>query len=369
MRVLIVVGEASGDSHAAKVARRLRGSGAQITAVGGNALQDAGAELVQHIETLNILGFVEVVRRLPRVMALKRRVESLLRDGHFDLFLPVDFPGLNLRLAATARRASVPVLYYIGPQVWAWRARRLQRMRARVDHVALILPFEKPLYDAAQVPATFVGHPLLDDSRPAPVRADLDLALFPGSRPQEIERHLPVLLEAVERLRERRPLRFAISCATTAPLEWMRRTLQDHGFDAQRYIDTGAAGVLMRRARALLVASGTATLEAALSGRPFAVFYRTGRINYAVARRLVRVPHVALANLVAGETVVREYIQERLQPAALEAEIERLLDDEAERSRILRGLDKTRVRLGTPGASERVSRLAVEVAARRAVLT
>ncbi|UCE01947.1 MAG: lipid-A-disaccharide synthase [Candidatus Latescibacterota bacterium] len=368
MRVLIVVGEASGDSHAAKVARRLRERGARITAVGGEALRAAGAELVEHIESLSVLGFVEVLRSLPRFVALKRRIDAMLRDGGFDLFLPVDFPGLNLRLAASASRAGVPVLYYIGPQVWAWRAGRLQRMRERVDQVALILPFEKALYDAASVPALFVGHPLLDDPVPPVGERTVDLALFPGSRPQEVVRHLPPLLDAIERVRRKRPLRAAISVAATAPLDWMRQTLAIRGIDPEEVLHTEPAGALMRSARALLVASGTATLEAALSGSPFAVFYRTGRINYAVARRLVRVPQVALANLVAGEAIVREYIQEQLHPAALEAEIERLLTDEAERARIGRGLERVRARLGTPGASERVAALAFEVASRRVVL-
>ena len=364
MRVLVSVGEASGDAHAAKVVRCLRARGATVVAVGGRELERAGATLVESIDQLSVLGFVEVIRRLPRFWTLKHRLDDLLHSGSFDLFLPVDFPGFNMRLAASAHHAGVPVLYYVGPQVWAWRARRLHRLRQHVDHVALILPFEKPLYEAAGVASTFVGHPLLDDPVPAPPTPDYDLGLFPGSRRQEVVRHLPVLLQAVRRARQTSgALRVIVSCASTAPVEWMRVTLQAHGFNPDTELSDAPARELMQRVRASLVASGTATLEAALARRPFAVFYRTGRLNYAVARRLVHVPHVALVNLVAGREVVREYVQGALDVAALAREIDVLLHDATERQRIVGELDVVRARLGTAGASQRVAELAERVVA------
>jgi lipid-A-disaccharide synthase len=367
LRVLVSVGEASGDAHAAKVVRHLRSRGAEVVAVGGRELGRAGAELLRSIDELSVLGFVEVARRLPQFWALKRQLDALLQSGSFDLFLPVDFPGLNLRLAASARRAGVPVLYYIGPQVWAWRAGRLRRMRRNVDHVALILPFEKAQYDAEGITSTFVGHPLLDDPLADSVEPEVDLGLFPGSRRQEVVRHLPTLLRATRRVRNRLPhLRVLVSCASTAPTDWMRATLQEHGFDPGSVLVDAPAREVMPRARALLVASGTATLEAALAGRPFAVVYRTGRLNYAVARRLVQLPHVSLANLVAGKQVVREYVQDALDDAAMAREIDMLLHDAADRERILQGLKDVRRRLGTPGAARRVADLAEHLGGRRA---
>jgi lipid-A-disaccharide synthase len=199
MRVLVVTGEASGDVHAAKVVRHLHDAGAQVAAVGGPALAATGARILERVEALTVVGLLEVAGRIPRLLALKRRIDAALRAREYDLVLLVDYAGFNLRLAASAQRAGIPVLYFVGPQVWAWRAHRLGAMRRNVDHVALILPFEKPHYDAAGVPATFVGHPLLDDPAAMEVEADRDLGLFPGSRPQEIAQHLPLLLAAAAR--------------------------------------------------------------------------------------------------------------------------------------------------------------------------
>lgn len=358
MRVLIVAGEASGDAHAAKVARHLLAGGARVDAVGGDALRTAGATLVASIDELAVLGFVEVAQRLPRLFALLRRLEAQLRAGAYDLLLTVDYPGFNLRLAGRARRARIPVLHYIGPQVWAWRAHRLEVLRRVASHVALVLPFELPLYEAAKVPATYVGHPLLDDPEPAHA-PDHDLGLFPGSRPQEIKQHLPLLLDAWERVHAARPeATFLVSRASTAPEGMMRDLLRARGHDPDACMSAAPAREVMARSRALLVASGTATLEAALAARPFAVLYRTHALNYAVARHWVRLPYVALANLVAGQAVVREYLQDAATPAALATEALRLLSDAGERTRQLQAWASVRERLGPAGASQRVAALA-----------
>lgn len=362
MRVLLVAGEASGDAHAAKVVEHLRRDGAVIRAVGGPALAAAGAEIVEPIDALAVLGFIEVLSKLPGILRVQRRLEHLLDSERFDLFLGVDFPGFNLRLAAQARRRGVPVLHYIGPQVWAWRARRLRTLRRVTNHVALILPFEKPLYDAAGVTATFVGHPLLEDAADDAATPDCDLGLFPGSRMQEVRRHLPLLLGGAALLRRRKEdLRVRVSRVATLPLVLYERAAAAAGFPPG-IVDTTPARQLLRRCRTSLVASGTATLEAALAGNPFAVLYRTSAINYAVVRRLVHLPHVSLVNLVAGTEVVREYLQDAASPSALAEEAARLLEDDAERDRQRRQLLDVCRRLGTPGASERVAALAREVA-------
>lgn len=362
MRVLLVAGEASGDVHAAKVAAALLRDGAEIRAVGGPALEAAGADLVEHIDALAVLGFVEVVSKLPRILTLQRTLERMLEREPFDLFLGVDSPGFNLRLAGRARRRGIPVLHYIGPQIWAWRAHRLQTLRRVTNHVALVLPFEKPLYDAAGVPATFVGHPLLEDAIEGSEAPDCDLGLLPGSRPQEVSRHLPILLRAAAQVQRQRPqLRIRISCAASLPRGPFETAVRRAGFPSD-IVDTGPARSLLSRSRASLVASGTATLEAALVGNPFAVFYRMHAVNFAVVRRLVHLPYVSLANLVAETEVVREYLQDAADPETLAREALQLLEDDAERERQRSLLRDVRARLGTPGASGRVAALAHQLA-------
>lgn len=370
MRILVVAGEASGDAHAAPVVQLLRAQGADVVAVGGPALAATGAEMLAGIEDLAVLGFVQAARRLPRLVALARTLEARLAAERFDLFLGVDYPGFNLRFAARARRAGVPVLHYIGPQVWAWRAGRLKTLARVANHVALVLPFEKPLYDAAGIPATWVGHPLVDAAADLPESADAedaDLALFPGSRPQELASHLPLLLDTAAALRRtRKDLRVLVSRAPGAPEAPYVEALRARDFDPRSVLVPPPARLLMRRARALLVVSGTATLEAALAARPFAVVYRTPRLEWEIARRLVRVRHAALANLVAGREVVREYLQEKATVPALVAEATRLLDDEVERQRMRADFVALRRTLGPPGVAARVASIAVQLASARA---
>ena len=362
MRILITTGEASGDAHAAKVVPYLQRAGFSVDAIGGPALAGAGAVIVESIARLSVIGVVEVAARLPRLLALHSRIAAGLRAGRWDLLLCVDYPGFNLGLARAAHNAGVPVVHYIGPQVWAWRARRLRTLRRHVAHVALILPFEKPLYAAAGVPATFVGHPLLDDADPGSLAVDHDLGLFAGSRAQEIDRHLDLLLAAAALVRRGRPqLRVLVSRAPTVDGERIAAALRAHGFGAECLNDEPAR-IALRRCRAALVKSGTTTLEAALAGRPFAVLYRTSAVTFAIARRLVRVPYVSLANLVAGEAVVREYLQGAATPAALAAEAVRLLDDDGERRRLEIACRSVRARLGEPGAAARVAAIVTQVA-------
>ena len=321
----------------------------------------AGVECVAGLDQLAVMGFVEVVRHLGFFRRLMGRIRDALHRHAVDLVIPIDYPGFNLRVARHARAAGIRVLYYIAPQVWAWRPARARRLARDTDHVAVILPFEVEFLRGAGARATFVGHPLLDLDHDARTRAEycsahgLDparplLALFPGSRRQEVGDHLEVFAAAARRLGRARPgLQAVVARAPGLPA---------HAYEgvAAAQVDDGRS--LLRHARAAVVKSGTSTVEAALAGVPFATAYRTHPLTFALARRLVRVDHIALANLVAGRRVVPELIQHDVTPARLERELLPLLDDTEERRAVVAGLGEVRRALGSAGAARRVAEIA-----------
>ncbi len=368
--ILIIAGETSGDIHAARVARELVAGNAafQLVGVGGASMQAAGVQLLEHARRLAALGLVEVFRHVPRHWALLRALRRRLNDGQVALLILVDYPGFNMRLAEAATAAGVPVLYYITPQIWAWGSARAERLARTVTKAAVILPFEEPLLRSHGVDATFVGHPLLDAAAALPdkeqARADLGigagervLALFPGSRPQEITRHLADFVATARELERRIPrLRVIVSAAPTVQIAPERCPYP---------LVRSASFTVLRAADAALCKSGTTTLEAAVADCPLVVAYRTNPVTYAAARRVLKIRHIGLVNVVAGREIVREFVQSALEPLGVAAALLPLLDPNSpERARMLADLRGVREALGTPGASRRVARLAVELASR-----
>lgn len=368
--IFLSAGEESGDLHGAALARALRERlpGARLLGLGGARMAAEGVELLAGLEELAVMGLVEVLRHLPYFLRLRRRVFSALAAEGVDLVIPIDYPGFNLRLARFARASGIPVLYYIAPQVWAWHRSRVRDMARDADEVAVVLPFEEDFLRRGGVKARFVGHPLLDRPEPALSReawarsVGLDperpvLALFPGSRAQEVRRHLALFSAAAERVAARRP--------EVQPVVGVPGGIDRAVYAGSRWPLVDSASGLLPHATAAIAKSGTTTLEAALAGTPLVVVYRMNALSYALAKRLVKVPHIALANLIAGARVAPEFVQDAATPDALaDAALPLLEARSAERARMAEGFARVRERLGGPGASARVAGLAAELLAR-----
>jgi lipid-A-disaccharide synthase len=366
--VLVIAGEASGDLHAAGLARALSAlrPDLRLVGMGGRQMRAAGVEILEDAERMAVMGFVEVIRKIPHHWALLRTLERRLASGQVALLVTIDYPGFNMKVAAAARRHGVPVLYYITPQVWAWGANRLPKLQRLISKAAVILPFEESLLRAHGIDATFVGHPLLDRAQALPSQADARrelglaadarvLALFPGSRAQEIHRHLDDFVATARLLERQVPgLEVIVSAAPTVQLDPARCPYrQVHG----------ASFSVLRAADAALCKSGTTTLEAAVAGCPLVVAYRTSGWTYAIARRAVKIRFIGLVNVVAGREVAREFVQDALVPADVAAAlVELLTPGSAAREAQLAALGEVRATLGTAGASARVAQMAAELA-------
>jgi lipid-A-disaccharide synthase len=363
-RLLVSCGEASGDLYAAELVRHLRQRGREVAVfgLGGDRLRAEGGSLVAHVRDLAVVGLLEVVKHLPRIRGVFRALLERADAERPDLAVLIDYPDFNLRLARALKQRDIPVVYYVSPQVWAWRRGRIRDIRATVDRMIVIFPFEEPLYREAGVPVTFVGHPLVDVVRPAAdpgaflASQGLDptrpvLALLPGSRPSEVAHNVPPIAAALPIILGRRPdVQPAVAVAPGLPgvaLEPLRA--------AGATLVDGQAHALVGAARAGVVASGTATVEAALLGLPMVVVYRLSALTYALGKPFVRVPHYAMANLIAGRAVVRELIQGGFRPEAVAEEALALLEDGPHRDAVLSGLAEARARLGPGGASARAA--------------
>ena len=365
--ILFVAGEVSGDQHAAAVARALGASRAPFTliGVGGDQMQAAGVRLVEHISNLAHVGFVEPIKHLPQYRGLRRALAARIGSGSVALVILVDYGGFNMKIASVATDAGVPVLYYITPQVWASRAGRMKALARTVTRAATILPFEEALLRANGIDATFVGHPLLDrteasesrtDARRAIGIGDTDrlLALFPGSRAQEIAHHLDLFVATARELQRRNPaLRVVVSAAPHVQIPPERCPYP---------IVSASSFRILRAADAAMCKSGTTTLEAAVALCPLVVAYRTDRITYAIARRVVKIPFIGLVNVVAGRLVAKEFVQDDLEPSKVADALEPLLAPESTSRREMIGeLEHVRGMLGEPGAAARVAAIALSM--------
>jgi len=340
----------------------------EVFGIGGERLEAQGVQLQAHVRDLAVVGLFEVLRHLRRLRRVFRGLLQEVDRARPSLALLVDYAGFNLRLARALKARGVPVVYYVSPQVWAWRRGRLRTIRETVSHMMVIFPFEEAVYREAGVPVTFVGHPLVDLVRPATdpaaflTAAGLDpsrplIALLPGSRPQEVRHNIGPLAGAVRLLAAQRPeLQFALAVAAG-----LDRGILASALAGLPVTLTEKTHALMSAATLGLVASGTATVEAALLEMPMVVVYRLSRLTYTLGRPFVRVPHYAMANLIAGRRVVEELIQADFTPETVAASALTLLDDPGARAALRSELAGIRKRLGSPGTSDRAAALVADL--------
>ena len=366
--VVIVAGETSGDLHGARLvnAMRARTDRLHFLGVGGPALRRAGVHILVDAAALSVVGVTEVAVKLPAILNALRTVKRHLKKLKPDLLILIDFPDFNLNLAAAAKKLGIRVLYYISPQIWAWRPGRVKRIARLVDHMAVILPFEEEFFKNHRVPVTFIGHPLLDNPLPAsgvafkkPDGGQPVVGLLPGSREGEITRHVPVMLETAGILKARfSGLKFLISHAPSVRREHLQLLMHKKLPDIDLEIFSNPVEEMFQHCSVLIAASGTVTLQAAIHGMPMVIIYKVSPLSYLLGRALVRVKNIGLVNLIAENEIVPELVQYDATPKKIANAAAEILSDSAKRRHMQNELVRVRDRLGQPGASERLADIA-----------
>jgi lipid-A-disaccharide synthase len=373
LRLLLSCGEPSGDLYAGALARELKALSPDVTLVGlgGPQFAEAGGQLLADYRGLAVTGLTEVIAKLPRSFDTLRCLVSSARREPPDALVAIDFPDFNFRLARRVKSLGIPVVYYVSPQVWAWRSGRINTIRRIADRVLVIFPFEEDLYRQHGVPVEFVGHPLVELAKASTPRGPfLDrlglsssaptVALLPGSRPNEVLRILPKLVGAAERVRQKiANVQFVVARAPNLEDELFETAARSTSL--RLAIVEGETDAALDAADVVLTASGTATVQSALHDIPMVVVYGLSPLTYSVGRRFVRVKTYAMVNLIAGERIVPELIQDAFTPDAVAAEAVSLLTDRARVARIRQGLAAVRARLGAPGASRRAAEAILKV--------
>ena len=371
--LLVIAGELSGDMHAAGVVRELkaRAPDLQVWGIGGDDLRAAGMDIVVEARDMAVLGLWEVLKRYGFLRGVFHRLVRLARERKPDAVLLIDYPGFNLRFAAEMKKLGIKVIYYVCPQVWAWHRSRIPKMARILDRLLVIFPFEVDVFAGTGLRVDYVGHPLVDEARreraaetgpDLPWRGPRRLAILPGSRRQEIERILPAMIQAAGILQRRDPeLSVVVAAASPEMATQIRgRLLGVTGRPLALEVVVGSTRRILREATAALVKSGTSTIEAALMGCPMVVVYRTAGLTYWLGKRLVKVPYLGMANLIAGREAFRELLQDAATPEALAVAVGPLLRETPERAASLEAVAEVTRKLGEGGAAQHAASIVMD---------
>ena len=375
-RIFIVAGEPSGDAHAARLIREAKRAATdlKIEGLGGEKMRRAGCELRTDLASMAVMGFIQVLGNIRFFQRLMRESVEHIEENRPNAVVLVDYPGFNMRLAAKVKKLGIPVIYYISPQIWAWRPGRIKRIAKVVDKMMVILPFEERIYQNAGIDVAYVGHPLIDsilESEPnldflkevdAPDPAGI-IGLLPGSRKREIIDFLPVLLDTAKLILKQIPnATFLIPCSGPGNMEIVREIVGETDLPVKIFM--GKIHETARTSRCCIVTSGTATLEVACFSTPLIVVYKTGHVPWLLSRAFLQVDHISLVNIIAGKGIVPEILQYRMRPELLAETALELCRDGEKRRTMIEELGKVRERLGGPGASKRAAEIVLETLAK-----
>lgn len=371
--VMILAGEASGDAHAAEFVEQLRQlqPDIRLSGMGSQEMRRVGVELFFDSSIIAVVGLVEVLRHWGDIRRAMKIVKQRLEQTKPDLLVLVDYPEFNLKMARHARELGIKVLFYISPQVWAWRPKRIHKIGSLIDHMAVIFKFEQQYYQAAGIPVSFVGHPLVDKVRlgadSGALKSKLGIAdgdrvigLFPGSRHSEISRLLPLMFDTARLMRQRDPtIKFLLPVASTLDFDAVTRECESRELD----IITTRDDIydVISCCDAIATCSGTVTLEIGLLGVPMCILYKMSGLSYLIMKRLITIPHIGLANIVAGRAVVREFLQQAAQADAVSAELFELLENREYRAQVVTGLGRVRENLGVGDGARNMAQLVLSL--------
>tara|TARA_R110000868_G_scaffold84822_6_gene238974 strand:+ start:50422 stop:51558 length:1137 start_codon:yes stop_codon:yes gene_type:complete len=374
-KIMLIAGEASGEEHGASLVKAISSKSSNIifTGIGGREMRAAGVDTFADCAELAVMGFTDVIGHLPTIIKIFKATVEHIKQQKPDLLILIDYPGFNLRLAKKAKQLGVKVLFYISPQVWAWRQGRVKSIAKVVDHMAVIFPFEVDFYSKANIPVTYVGHPLTHSVKSnlttEQAREKFGIAttnkvvgLLPGSRNREIQRLLPTILESARLIKLRVPnTQFIMPLASTIDKETIQTYLKRYAVDVK--IVEGDNYNVMQACDALITSSGTATLEAALMTTPMVIIYKVPFVTGLIMRHLIKIKHVGLANIVAGKNAVPELLQERAKPKYISQAIIKMLTDAQYQQQIVADLTEVKTNLGHEDGSENVAKIALNMLA------
>lgn len=369
---MIVAGEASGDQRGGEVVKALlhKEPKLDIFGIGGQDMRSAGIKTIYDVSDLAVMGFIEPLIHLPRILRIFKQMKMLLQTKRPDLLILVDYPGFNLRLAKVAKQLGIKVLFYISPQVWAWRQNRVRKIAQVVDHMAVIFPFETKFYEDHNVPVTYVGHPLSERITQAPTQLEarkrlainIDkkiICLMPGSRNAEIKKLLPIMLDASKRIMGQvNNIEFVLPLASTIDQQMIEQLINPYNLPIEIANEPLTA---LSAADAVVTASGTATLETALLNKPMVIIYKVNRLTAMIAKRVIKIPAISLCNIVAEQMVVRELLQDDANPDTVSQEIIRILQDEQYRNDMIAKLKQINQKLGKTDAADNVANIALKM--------